>query len=82
MLTSGFISRVNSFHTKIKTQNKVIEIQTKAHTICYSYLLIKLINLELSTRLISIRTYSPVISSINKKGTILHSNQASYHQFD
>ena len=64
MFSIRLIRRIDGFHTAIQTQDKIIEIQTKAKAIRDSNLLIELIKLKLSSWLIGIVAQGPNISSI------------------
>ena len=64
------IGGIYGFHTHIKPQNEIAEVQTQANTICHSYLLIELVKLELAAWLLCIRPQSPDISCIYECRTI------------
>ena len=70
MFLLTIISRVDSLHTHIKSDDEVIEIQAQAQTISYGYLLVELRELKLSTWLLLIIAKRPDITCIYKHSSL------------
>ena len=51
MLAMCIVSRIDGLHTQIETQDEIIEIHPQAQSVCHSYLLVELVQLELSAGL-------------------------------
>lgn len=62
------ISRIDSFHTAIKTKYKEIKVQAQAQTVSHGDLPPETVNPELSAGLFGIVTYRPDITGIDKHG--------------
>ena len=70
MLPVGVIGRVDSFHAHVETEDEEIEVEAQAKTIPHSYLLVKLVYLELSAPLLGIVEQSPNVARVDKKRAI------------
>ncbi len=70
MLAPGAVSRIDGFHTAIKADDEIIEIQTNAQTIGHGYLLVELAEAELSARLVGIIARVPNIAGVNKESAV------------
>ena len=70
MLLAAFVSRINGFHTPIKSKDEIIKVQTQAQSIRSSYLFIKLVELKLSAFLLRIVTCIPYITGIDEQGSM------------
>ena len=64
MLLAAFVSRINGFHTPIKSKDEIIKVQTQAQSIRSSYLFIKLVELKISAFLLRIVTCIKYIKNV------------------
>ena len=60
------VSRMDSLHTTVQTQDEIIEVQADTQSVRHGYLTPERIKAELTARLLSIITQSPDITRIYK----------------
>ena len=70
MLFAVFVNRVDRFHAHVESENKIIEIQSHPQSVGHCYLFVKLIKLELPSRLLSVVSQCPYIAGIDEEGTV------------
>ena len=64
------IGGIDGFHTHIETQDEIVEVKTYSQAVSHSYLLVELIQLELSAWLFIVGTKGPDIAGIYEERTL------------
>ena len=66
MLTVIVVGRIDRLHTHVEAQDEVIEVEAQPQAVRRGNLLIKLIKLELATRLLSVVTQRPDVTRVDE----------------
>lgn len=64
------IGGIDGFHTHIETQDEIVEVKTYSQAVSHSYLLVELIQLELSAWLLFVGTKGPDVAGIYEERTL------------
>ena len=70
MFAACLIGRVDGFHACVETQDKIVEVKTKAETVSHGYLLVKLVEAKLSARLLGVRAKGPNVACVYEEGAV------------
>ena len=70
MLSAILVCGIYSLHAHIESQDKIVEIEPHAQTVCRSELVIEFSDIKLSSRLVRIFPQRPNIAAIDEQGTV------------
>ena len=70
VLSAVLVGGIDGFHTHIKAQDEIVEIEADAQAIRHGNLLVEGIDLELTSWLVGIITQCPDITTIEEERTI------------
>ena len=70
MLSAILVCGIYSLHAHIESQDKIVEIEPHAQTVCRSELVIEFSDIKLSSRLVRIFPQCPNIAAIDEHRTV------------
>ena len=75
MLATVGVGRVDGLHAHVQAHDEIVEIKAQTKAVGHGYLLVELIELELSARLVLIVLDSPNIARSTKKAPLNFQNR-------
>ena len=70
VLLAAVVGGINGLHAHVEAQDEIVEVEPDAYSVGHGYLVVELVERELSLGLTAIVAYRPDISGINEERSV------------